>query len=163
MKEFWKIFNRTLAVIATLSLAIIAFKAIHGLIHSAPPGQPPRVDYNTIVIVLLTTVTVIFSVCAIALGILGAIGFRNLKKDAGKFAEVQAINEIKSAFEKNGTALNHIDSEFQREDGHFRPWMKERIRKEIVLLLPLIMTSKPPSTLDENLAEGEPTDEGETD
>lgn len=158
----WKIFLSTILSLATVSLFILACKAIYGLVHLSQSAQGPVIDYNNLVVVLLTTVTVIFSVFAIVLGLLGVFGFNNLKKDAGKYAEAQAIGEIEKAFSPDGIALQHISEEFRRDDGHFKPWMTERIRMEVVLLLPLVMDRFQARETKEGLAEGEPTDEGIT-
>ena len=156
-----------LGLFLTAGVVIIAGDIMFSLLRGAPVGDTPEVDYNAIVVILLTTVTVIFSFCAIVLAIIGIIGFRNLKINAGRYAETQVVKKIEGAFQENGVAIDKIDIEFRKEDGHFRPWMKERIRKEVIALLPLIADralngGDPEKANDKALAAGAPTDEGET-
>lgn len=161
MDTVWKISKVVCAVLLISILAVIAFNLTYRSLYSPPAGEKATVDYINIVVILLTTVTVAFTFFAIALAVLGAIGFNNLKKDAGKYAAQKAIDEIKEAFSKDGLAFNHIDSEFRREDGHLRPWMTDRIRQEVILLLPLV-ADRIVISAESGLAAGEPTDEGET-
>lgn len=157
----WKIFLSTALGVVALSLFALACKAVYSLLKLSQSAQGPVIDYNNVVVVLLTTVTVIFSVFAIALGLLGAVGFQNLKKDAGKHAETQALNEITKAFSPDGVAIDRISEEFSRDDGHLKPWMMKRIRIEVIELLPLII-DRVQKDAGKGLAEGEPTDEGST-
>ena len=59
------IFYGILALLVTLAICIIAYDALHSLLIAAPSSDAVAVDYNTILTVLLTTVTAIFTVCAI--------------------------------------------------------------------------------------------------
>ena len=167
MTVAWKIFWVVLAVMITICLMVIAGEAISRFVAFAPAKADPQVDYNAIVIILLTTVTVIFSFCAVVLAIIGIIGFRNLKINAGRYAESQVIRKVEGAFKEDGIAIERIDVEFRKEDGHFRPWMKERIRKEVIALLPLFAERIPAQKASiaesaQGFATDEPTDEGET-
>lgn len=75
-----------LAAITTISLAIIAYSLISNVVLEVPNADNPKLDFVNVTIILLTTVTVIFSVCALILGLLGVIGFDKLRKEAGRFA-----------------------------------------------------------------------------
>jgi hypothetical protein len=161
MKSMWSKIAAGMLFLCTVFLAILAFKSIYFLLYFAPQGSKAQIDFSTIVVVLLTTVTVVFSVCAIALAIIGAIGFKNLKSEAGNFAAEQVVRKIQAAFSQGGVALTQIDTEFSRGDGHLRPWMEERIRKEVILLMPLVADRLRPEAQN-GMASGEPTDEGET-
>lgn len=162
MLGIWTICKRSCIVLCTICLIILAHQAIDSLMYAAPPAEAARIDYVNIVVILLTTVTLVFSVAAIALGIIGAIGFRNLKKEAAKYAAEHAKETIQKSFQKGGTSIVYIDSELRREDGHLRRWMEERVRQEVTLLLPLLGRAVHTSNGD-GLAQGEPTDEGEVD
>ena len=166
MHKGWKIFWVVIAVVIALCAIVIAGRIILEILDIVPSTEKPVVDYNSIVVLLLTTVTVIFSFCAIVLAILGIIGFRNLRENAGKYAEEQANSKIESAFKEGGVAIKRIDIEFRKEDGHFRPWMQERIRKEVIELLPLIADRAiiSQANIPENsqeMAPNEATDEGD--
>jgi hypothetical protein len=157
----FRIFYCILAFLATLGICIVAYYAIHSLLIGAPTKSAVAVDYNTILTVLLTTVTVIFTVCAIVLAILGIFGFRNLKRDAGRFAEAQALAEIERAFGPKGRGTVRIEQEMQSDDGHHRQFVERRIRSEVISLLPLIADRINTDAL--SMAIDEPTDEGEVD
>jgi hypothetical protein len=119
------------------------------------------IDYTNFVVILLTTVTVIFSVCALVLAVLGVVGFRSLKREAGKFASQQALLEIASAFSEGGRAHTQVQAEFTREDGHLKRWVERRIRGEVIALLPLVIGRLSKDGLSEALDEDAPTDEGD--
>ena len=163
----WKIFWVVIAILLASSGIILAGKAVFDVMNPVPSGGNPVVDYNAVVVILLTTVTVIFSFCAVVLAIIGIIGFRNLRINAGRYAEGKVHQNIENAFKEDGVAIERIDIEFRKEDGHFRPWMKERIRKEVIALLPLIadraLGNGNHGSVVTEMAAGEPTDEGETD
>jgi hypothetical protein len=156
----WRYFYAAIAFIATLALAIIAYKLSFGA--SGEPASPSStgVDYTNFVVVLLTTVTVIFSVCALVLAVLGIAGFRNLKREAGKFASQQALAEIAAAFDEGGRAQLQIRKEFTDEDGHLKKWAEARIRKEVIELLPLI-TDRLLKSAGSGVDDDAPTDEGD--
>jgi hypothetical protein len=161
MQIFWRVFYAVLAVLAIAILALIAYNLTSGVIERVQGTAPARIDYTNIVVILLTTVTVIFSVCALALAVLAVISFRGLKREAGKFASQQAANAITSSFNEGGKAHQQIQEEFTREDGHLKKWVERRIRQEVIELLPLVADrlggGKDASALDE----GTPTDEGQ--
>lgn len=144
MAKWAKAIYLILAAIATLALAVIAYKLVYGVVKKSNSITPVSIDYTNAVVILLTTVTVIFSVCAVALAVLGVFGFRNLKRDAGRFASREALREIGTAFEEGGVALAQIELEFTREDGHLKRWVDRRLRQEVIELLPLIIDRLPP-------------------
>jgi hypothetical protein len=157
----YRLFYGVLALCFTVAVCIIAYYAVFSLLHAAPSKSAVVVDYNAILTVLLTTVTVIFTVCAIVLAILGIFGFRNLKRDAGRYAEAQALAEIAKAFGPTGSGTSRIEEEMQSEDGHHRQFVEKRIRAEVISLLPLIADRINLDAL--RLAIDEPTDEGDVD
>lgn len=152
-----------MAAIATLALAVIAYKLAFGSLEAEAAPTPPGIDYTNVVVILLTTVTVIFSVCALALAVLAVVGFRSLKRDAGKFASQQALIEITAAFNEGGRAHDQIQEEFSKEDGHLKKWAARRIRQEVIALLPLVMDRLPEGRANLGLDEDAATDEGEVD
>lgn len=162
MATGWRIFYAIIAAIGALSVAVLAYKLTFGVLKVPQEELSGSIDYTNVVVILLTTVTVIFSVCALALAVLGVMGFRSLKKEAGKFASEKALSEISSAFSEGGRANLQIQEEFTREDGHLKKWVERRIRQEVIALLPLVidrLKDKPDLGLDEDA----PTDEGEVD
>jgi len=163
MGVFWRYFYAGLALIITMTLAVIAYKLTAGYLTKVGGTKEVVIDYTNIVVILLTTVTVIFSVCALALAVLGVIGFRNLKRDAGKYASQQALAAISSAFEEGGRALNQIQNEFTKDDGHLKKWAERRIRHEVIALLPLIIDRLPSNRAEFGIDEDAPTDEGQVD
>lgn len=154
-----RIFYRALACFFTVATCVLAYYAIYNLLNGAPSKSAVAVDYNVILTVLLTTVTVIFTVCAIVLAILGIFGFRNLKREAGRFAESQALAEIVKAFGPKGSGTIRIEHEMQRTDGHHRQFVEQKIRAEVIALFPLIADRINVEAL--NLAIDDPTDEGD--
>ena len=128
---------------------------------AAPSKNDVIVEYNDLLTVLLTTITVLFTVCAIVLTVLGIVGFRNLKRDAGRYAEAQALAEIAKAFGPNGNGTARIEQEMRSENGHHRQFVERRIRSEVIDLLPLVADRINVDAL--KLAMNEPTDEGEVD
>jgi hypothetical protein len=161
MHNFWRVFYAVLAVIAAVALAAIAYNLTSGVIERVQGPSPARIDYTNMVVILLTTVTVIFSVCALALAVLAVVSFRGLKREAGKFASQQAASAITNAFNEGGKAHTQIQEEFTRYDGHLKKWAERRIRQEVIELLPLVADrlggTKASSALDEDA----PTDEGQ--
>ena len=81
MGTFWRYFYAALAILATATLFVIAYKLIGGQLTNAGGSRSVAIDYTNLVVILLTTVTVLFTVCALALAVLGIIGFRSLKED----------------------------------------------------------------------------------
>jgi hypothetical protein len=163
MGAFWRYFYAGLALLATVALGIIAYRLAASHVTGVNAGQKPVIDYTNIVVILLTTVTVIFTVCALALAVLGVIGFRSLKRDAGKFASQQAISAISSSFKEGGQALTKIQDEFTKEDGHLKKWAERRIRHEVIALLPLIIDRLSSGAGELGLDDDAPTDEGTVD
>ena len=156
-----RIFYSVLATVATLAVCVLAYFALHSLLITAPSKSAVAVDFNAILTVLLTTVSVIFTVCAIVLAVLGLIGFRNLKRDAGKFAETQALLEIAKAFGPSGSGTNRIEQHMLEENGSHRQFVEKRIRLEVISLLPLIAGRINADAL--RLSLDDPTDEGDVD
>jgi hypothetical protein len=161
MSSFYRIFYSALALCFTVSVCIIAYYSIFKLLHAAPSKSAVVVDYNAILTVLLTTVTVIFTFCAIILAVLGIFGFRNLKRDAGRYAEAQALAEIAKAFDPTGSGTNRIEEAMQSEDGHHRQFVERTIRAEVISLFPLIAERINADAA--RLAIDEPTDQGDVD
>lgn len=163
MALFWRCFYAALALLVTSALSLIAYKLNAASFVETKSGNHVAIDYTNMVVILLTTVTVIFSVCALVLAILGVIGFRSLKKEAGKHASQQALLAISSSFDEGGRALKKIEEEFTKEDGHLKRWVERRIRHEVIALLPLVVDRLPGNRADLGLDETAPTDEGAVD
>lgn len=162
MQGLLRIFSIALALIGVLALSVIAYKLTYGVLRSPSANPEAGIDYTNVVVILLTTVTVIFSVCALALAILAVVGFRSLKRDAGKYASQQALSEISAAFNEGGRAHDQIQREFTEEDGHLKRWVARQIRSEVISLLPLVIDRLKDSA-DLGVDDDAPTDEGEVD
>lgn len=156
-----RIFYGLLAAIAVVALCVIAYSETLGLLRAVPSKDDVVVDYNDLLTVLLTTVTVLFTVCAIVLTVLGIVGFRNLKREAGRFAESQALAEIAKAFGPSGNGTARIEHEMRNENGHHRQFVEKRIRLEVIDLLPLVINRINADAA--KFAPDEPTDQGEVD
>lgn len=163
MRISWRHFYAGLAVLITASLLVIAYKLTGEQLTPAGNAREVKIDYTNIVVILLTTITVFFTVCALALATLEVIGFRSLKRDAGRFASQQALSAISSSFDEGGQALAKIQDEFTKEDGHLKKWAEGRIRREVIELLPLVIDRLPSSAAGYGLDEDAPTDEGQVD
>jgi hypothetical protein len=163
MGTSWRYFYAALAVLATVALSVIAYKLIGGQLTNVGSSREVAIDYTNLVVILLTTVTVLFTVCALALAVLGIIGFRSLKKDAGRFASEQALSAISSSFDEGGPALAKIQDEFTKEDGHLKKWTQGRIRREVIALLPLVIDRLPGNVTGLGIDEDAATDEGQVD
>lgn len=161
MGSKYRLFYGALAICFTAAVCIIAYYAVFSLLHGVPSKSAVVVDYNAILTVLLTTVTVIFTVCAILLAVLGIFGFRNLKRDAGRYAESQALAEIEKAFGPTGSGTARIEEQMQSEDGHHRQFVERRIRAEVISLFPLIAERINADA--RRLDMDEPTDQGDVD
>lgn len=156
-----KIFYGALALLTTIAICVLAFIAIFSLVKGVPAKNVVAVDFNTILTVLLTTVSVIFTVCAILLAVLGIFGFRNLKREAGRYAEAQAMAEISRAFGPNGKGTKFIEEEMLKKDGKYRAFAEKIIRSQVTSLMPLVIDRI--NTEPFRMAPGEPTDEGDID
>ncbi|MEB3416849.1 hypothetical protein VCJ71_12325 [Alteriqipengyuania sp. WL0013] len=117
-----------LGVVGAAALAYALARS--GLNHVVPNGNV-LVDYVNVVVILLTTVTVFFTVAAIALAILGIWGFRNIKSDAAKSAEDSVKITMKDAFEPNGVAYNEIREEIIDESGPLGKWLRQEIQRQV--------------------------------
>lgn len=155
-----KVFYAFTALIASGSTAVIAYNMTSNASERFSAATGEKIDYTNVVVILLTTVTVIFSVCAIALAILGVVGFNNLKRDAIRLASQKASAEIESAFLEGGSALTHIENEMTR-DGHLKEWLNTRIKNYVFEFLPLSISEiKYQATAFDDT---QSTDEGEVD
>jgi heme/copper-type cytochrome/quinol oxidase subunit 2 len=161
MKQALRIFYNAIALLFTIAVCILAYFAVHSLLKGVPSKSAVEVDFNTILSVLLTTITIFFTVCAIVLAVLGIFGWRNLKRDAGRFAEAQALAEIARAFGPEGKGTSRIAQEMQSEHGHHRQFVEKRIRAEVLSFLPLFIERINDEA--KSLALDEPTDEGDVD
>lgn len=131
------VYSVLLAVIA-IGIAILAFNAIYGLLH-AVPARNVETSYEEIVVVLLTTVTVIFTVSALGIGILTFLGPRALRREAGKYAEKAVLRSIEDALKPQGEATKLLESRFPPNDGPIKVWIEERVERQVITLLPLII------------------------
>jgi hypothetical protein len=153
MKTLYRLLLLALVTGVFLCLSVIAYKLTFSSLATVRSDTLETVDYTNVVVILLTTVTILFTVFALILAILGVWGFHNIKIDAGKFAQNSAIDEIRAAFDENGEALKQIQQEFQNE-GPLREWVQRQIRSEVTEQLALY-------TPEQIADEDDPTDEGD--
>lgn len=134
-----KYLHTILLSVICIGVTILAFKAIYGLLTSVPAGINVKTSYEDIVVVLLTTVTVIFTVAALVIGILAFLGPRALKREATKFAENAVQKSIEEAMKPDGLAAKLLEASFPPKDGPLKSWMEKRIDRQVISLLPLII------------------------
>jgi hypothetical protein len=152
------LFVLTLAVF--VCVAIISYKISFSSLTVSNISGITSVDYTNIVVILLTTVTILFTVAALFLALLGVIGFNNIKIEAGKFAKTSALEQINASFQEDGEALRQIRLELQKEKGPLRDLIERQIANEVTEKLALYSSMQsPPFTINEN----DPRDEGEQD
>ena len=117
--------------LAVVGVAVLTYAlAKTGLSQTLPDGDV-LVDYVNVVVILLTTVTVFFTVAAIALAILGIWGFKNIKSDAAKSAEDSVKSTMKDAFEPGGVAYIEIREEIIDESGPLGRWLRQEIQRQV--------------------------------
>lgn len=160
MQSFWRVVGALLALASIFAIVRI----ITSLPKIIPSSDGTMVDYSQLVVLLLSTVTIIFAIAAVILTILGIVGYRNLIARASKHAESQVQKKIESAFSEGGIAVQRIDAAFDRKDGKLHPWMEERIRIEVIEIIPFVVDQTlNPANNGEGMADGAATDEGEVD
>lgn len=156
-----KLFFGVLAFIATTSVGTLAFIEVASFVKTAPPSQTLKFDYVDIATISLTTISVLFTISAIILTVIGIIGYRNLIEGAGRFAKSQALDEIAKAFATNGDGTARIAAEMARDDGPHRKFVESRVRSEVISLMPLIADRLNKEALEMSL--GDPSDQGNVD
>lgn len=149
--------------IIAVALSVLAYVAINGMIVPVAAGSEVRTSYEDIVVILLTTVTVIFTVSALVLSVLAFIGPRALKREAGKFAERAVRESIEAAWEDEGKATKLMEKRLPPEDGPIKVWMEDRIDQQVVELLPLILDRRNVGSEVGPVDPGQPDDEGRVD
>ena len=142
-----------------ICLAVVAYNISFSSLETTTNSGLKSVDYTNIVVILLTTVTILFTVAAIFLALLAVLGFNNIKVEAGKFAKTSAIDEIKLAFQEDGEALKQIQRELQNE-GPLRDWIRRQIGIDVTEQLALYSSIQSTSAA---IDEDDPADEGEQD
>ncbi|MBA4046357.1 MAG: hypothetical protein C0471_18360 [Erythrobacter sp.] len=128
------------------------------LYRQGGPNSGQTINYTDLVTILLTTVTVIFAIAAAALTLIGVWGFRNIKKDAGKYAANEADKEItkviQSALQPGGTFMETLGQEIQGGEGPFGQWLRVQIERQVTEQLGPLRASL---VVDES----DPSDEGD--
>lgn len=158
VKVFWRLVGAAVGILAIFLAARIAVE----LPRTIPADQNATIDYNQILVLLLTTVTVVFAFVAVILTIFGIVGYRNLVARARRHAEDQVKKKIDAAFKDGGIGIERIDNAINDEDSEVRPWIEERIRAEVIEMMPFFVDRiLNPVEDDHAMAENEPTDEGE--
>lgn len=154
MKIAWVILRFAFAFLILVLLAIVTYQVTYSTLLPDASRQLQIVDYTNVVVILLTTVTVLFTVAAIALALAGIWGFRNIKEAAAEYARRSVALEIGKAFQPGGAAYEHIRKEFQDPDAPLNSWLRNEISRQVTETLALY-----PAELD--IDESDPKDEGE--
>lgn len=132
------VFAILLGLIA-IALMVMAYGSIYGLLTPVSPPKVVETNYADIVVVLLTTVTVIFTVAAIVIGILAFLGPRAIKREATKFAEAAVIKSIEDAMKPGGRAATLIELNFPPHEGPIKGWLEDKVEQQVFSLLPLMV------------------------
>lgn len=140
-----------LSILACLS--VIAYKLTFASLGQGRTEALQHVDYTNIVVILLTTVTVVFTLFAVALAGLSIWGFNNIKITTSEIAKETAEKEFKTAFNEGGQADNIIRDEFTKDAGPLQTWVKKQIKVQVSEQLALYNPS-------DKIDEDDPTDEG---
>lgn len=150
-----------LGFLATASLCIISFFLIKDGLVPIGSAQKPVVDYVNVVVILLAAVTVILTIFAILMAVLGFFGFDELKRRAAKYAETAADKKIDEKFSNEGFVQSRIDAMFLDPTQEFRGWLEQRIQISVIEAVPFMQAGR---RLDDNgMDRRQPTDEGDID
>lgn len=150
-----KAIELAIAAAIAVALSILAYVAMHGLLNGVPENAQVKTSYEDVVVVLLTTVTVIFTVAALVIGILAFLGPRAIKREAAKYAERAVLNSISEAMKPGGQASKLLEGVFPPNDGPVKTWMEGQVKQEVRELLPLF--------IDEFVTDVGPVDPAESD
>lgn len=134
-----KYFVSFLATTIALGVLVIAYSLLFGMLVAVPEGAKVETSFENIVVILLTTVTVIFTVSALVLAILAFLGPRAIRREAKKYAEAALLAALDDAMKPDGKATKLLQQRFPPNDGAAKDWMKERIEDQVIKLLPLII------------------------
>lgn len=128
-----------LLLIIAAAVSVLAYSEVHHLLIAKPSSTGVETDYEEIVVVLLTTVTVLFTVAALILGVLAYLGPRTIRREAHKIAETAVLNSIDEAMKPKGRTAKLLAARFPPNDGPVKDWMEQRIERQVISLLPLII------------------------
>ncbi|KPM22137.1 hypothetical protein AAJ72_13385 [Citromicrobium sp. RCC1885] len=134
-----KYFYAALATILVIAVSVIAFASLYGTLVAVPQSGSVETSYENIVVILLTTVTVIFTISALIIAILAFMGPRAIKREARKYAETALLDALDKAMKPEGKATNLLKERFPPNAGPTKDWMEERIERQVISLLPLII------------------------
>ncbi len=158
MRFMFEVFRPTLIVAAVCGVIALIFVVVKTGVFSTVPDGTVAVDYVNIVVILLTTVTVLFTIAALALAVLAFYGYRNIQKDAANAAEKaieSKLNEkIRTSFKVGGAAFEEIKSEITADNGALGNWLRNEIEREVTEQLAY---PRPSIGVDED----DPSDEGD--
>ena len=128
-----------LLFVIAIGVSVLAFDAIYGLLTSVPEPVAVQTSYEDIVVVLLTTVTVLFTVSALVIGVLAFLGPQAIRREASRFAERAVLKSLDDAMKPEGKAAKLLQASFPPNEGPTKDWVEERIERQVISLLPLIM------------------------
>lgn len=131
--------NVIILSIIAIGIAILAFVQISGFLNAAAPTAKVETSYEEIVVILLTTVTVLFTVAALVIGILAFMGPRAIRREATKYAEKAVLKSIEEAMKPGGKATTLLENGFPPNEGPVKDWMELRVERQVISVLPLIL------------------------
>ena len=147
------------ALIAFLVLmAIISFRWLTGAVAPAAPDATRIVDYTNFTVILLTTVTVVFTIAAVLLAAGSIMGFRTMRRGASDYARRGVAREIDRAFEQGGAAYEEIRRQFTDPTQPLHLLLRHEIGRQLTEQLSLYNIA---SSADSPPDEEDPADEGQ--
>lgn len=160
MKDLYEIFRPTLVLLGCAITAFVFFAIVSFIYRQGGPNSAQNVNYVDVVTILLTTVTVVFTVAALALTLVGVWGFKTLVDDAKKYAAKTADEEvqrtIQSAFDSDGIFSQGMANELRTGSGPFAEWLRAAVEREVTYQMALSNRGEP-------VDEDDPSDEGDQD
>lgn len=127
-----------LLVAILIFVGAVTYRWTSSTLIPATPGSKVIIDYTNVVVILLTTVTVLFTVAALALALIAAVGVRNMRRGAEQYARSSIASEIDRAFDQGGLAYVEIQRQFEDPANPIHQWLRNEIGREITDQLSLV-------------------------
>jgi hypothetical protein len=160
LNNIYQILRPTAIAIAVMAICFAAFLSVSYIVKVDFVEADKTISYTDVVVLLLTTVTVIFAVAATALTLVGVWGFKNLIEDASKYAakaaDVEIGRTIQRAFESDGIFAEGMANEVREGNGPFAEWLRAEVQRQVREQMAFTRLEVP---IDEN----DPSDEGDQD
>jgi hypothetical protein len=151
----WLILLLLLALL--ILVGVVAYGWLTAAITPAAVGAKAIIDYANFTVILLTTVTVLFTIAAVLLAAGSIMGFRTMRRGAAEYARRSVATEIDRAFEQGGAAYDEIRRQFQDPEHPLHEWLRNEIGRQITEQLALYDIAGSGGEPDEE----DPRDEGQ--